>query len=233
MNRRVFLLSSTALVCAGAAQAQFGVPAHLGAAVNPTVVTTYATWNPSDKSSQVTLSGGDLTATAGAGAFARNGARSTVSKTTGKFYWELTHTVDDVIQYGLADSSFSLDSNTANNLGLDSHGLGIVPTTGVVKCNNVTVGTGQTFTTGQTCCIAVDFGAQLFWYRRNGNNWNNDAGADPAAGTGGFSSAGIAGTPVFACVMLRSSGGSDTTVNFGATAFSFTVPTGYTSGFTA
>ena len=48
--------------------------------------TTYATWNPSDKGTNVTLSGGDLSGTTVIGG---GFARSTIGKSSGKWYWEV------------------------------------------------------------------------------------------------------------------------------------------------
>lgn len=55
----------------------------------PTPSVTYATWNPSDKSANVTLSNGNLTATITANT-AFYGARATIGKSSGKWYWEQT-----------------------------------------------------------------------------------------------------------------------------------------------
>src|SRR5690242_10283612 len=48
---------------------------------------TYATWNPADKGTGVTLSNGNLTIV-GTGV-SQNFARSTIGKSSGKWYWEV------------------------------------------------------------------------------------------------------------------------------------------------
>src|ERR1017187_1208825 len=70
----------------------------------------YATWNPSDKDAGIGLTNGNLTAT-----YTNTSTgliRSTISKTTGIWYWE-THidARDDAnarIELGLADSSLAI-----------------------------------------------------------------------------------------------------------------------------
>lgn len=56
-------------------------------AVAPSV--TYATWNPSDKSANITLSNSDLTAT-GTSWATYNEVRATIGKSSEKWYWEST-----------------------------------------------------------------------------------------------------------------------------------------------
>ena len=51
---------------------------------------SYATWNISDKTADVALSGGDLIATFSTTGY--GGVRSTISKTTGKWYFEFVRT---------------------------------------------------------------------------------------------------------------------------------------------
>lgn len=66
---------------------------------------TYATWNPADKSASSTLSGWNLTTTSSGASW--NSARSTIGKSSGKWYWEITFTGADTIT-GIANSSASL-----------------------------------------------------------------------------------------------------------------------------
>lgn len=71
------------------------------------------TWNPSDKSSSVTLSNGNLTAKSVS--MGKDSVRATLSRTTGKFYFEAS--VAEVISggvgadIGLTDSTFSLSDD--------------------------------------------------------------------------------------------------------------------------
>jgi hypothetical protein len=71
---------------------------------------TYATWNPADTSGDITLSGGNLVATRGAGSGWRS-SRATQSKNSGKWYFEITRTAgSDKAQsiYGLMTAASGL-----------------------------------------------------------------------------------------------------------------------------
>lgn len=78
--------------------------------------------------------------------------------------------------------------------------------------------------------VAVDFAAKLIWYRiAPAGNWNGSGTANPATATGGLNITSIATGPLYA---LFSGGTSDKiTSNFGDSAFSGAVPSGFTSGF--
>src|SRR5690606_27738602 len=66
-----------------------GAIASIQQSVNVHAVATYATWNPSDKSSLITLSNGNLTATR-SGANGNRLVRATIARSTGKEYFEVT-----------------------------------------------------------------------------------------------------------------------------------------------
>ena len=78
---------------------------------------TYATWNPSDKDASVTLSGGNLVASSTSASWAA--VRSTISKSSGKWYWEYTVTaIGNGHTQGIGNSSATL----ANYVGQDANG---------------------------------------------------------------------------------------------------------------
>lgn len=85
------------------------------------------TWNPADKNANITLSGGNLTASASVGG--DNLVRSTTSKTAGKWYWEVTsdHGGGEDSPGGLGTASESLSNyagQTNNSTGWYSSGQG-------------------------------------------------------------------------------------------------------------
>lgn len=177
---------------------------------------TIVTWNPADKAIDLTLSGGNLTATVVP--VAANGVRATQSATTGKFYWEtLIGAISSVIWMGVADGSFSLTTIPGGN----SHAMSY-SSSGLIQFGS-TLDTIATYTTGNVVSCAADFGGQLLWVRVNGGIWNGNGANDPATGTGGYSFAGI-GSPAFPEFSARAAAA---TVNFGATGFSFAVPSGF------
>ena len=49
---------------------------------------TYATWNPSDKGTNITLSNGNLTVAKGNAGW--ESVRATIGVSSGKWYWEVT-----------------------------------------------------------------------------------------------------------------------------------------------
>ena len=81
---------------------------------------TYATWNPADKGS-ITLSGGDLLAQSNSGAW--NSVRSTISKTSGKWYCEIT--CGGASGGGIALGSGTSSANLFDFPGTDANGWGI------------------------------------------------------------------------------------------------------------
>ena len=62
------------------------------------------------------------------------------------------------------------------------------------------------------------------WFSKNGGNWNNDALADPATGSGGLSLHGVAGQTLY--IICQGSDAS-ITLNSGASVFSYSGPAGF------
>lgn len=178
------------------------------------------TLNPVDKNSTVSLYNGNLTATSTGN---NNGVRATHGATSGKYYWEIA-IATSASNNGLGISNSSLVLLPGDWLGSSANGVGW-NSAGAVYENGGLLGTIYSYTITDTLCLAVDVGAKLFWGRKNSSNWNNDAGADPAAGTGGFTFA--AGSKLFPTVTCSSTGAI--TMNFGNRPYSFSVPSGFKS----
>lgn len=181
------------------------------------------TWNPSDLSN-VTLTNSNLTATVGTGA--NGGVRAADSHSSGQYYFECKWTLNtNTITSGLALSTASL----------------IAASTGWVRVSRVTgdiiIGVTDTGTSINSASpipqnsiigCAVDLSAQLVWFRiAPSGNWNGSGTANPATGTGGISISAVSGA-----LFPGMAGGSADVVlaNFGGSAFSGTVPSGFTSG---
>ena len=168
--------------------------------------TTYATWNPSDKGAAVVLSNGNLTASLGT-----DMVRSTISKSSGKHYWEVTFDALTGLTIGIANSTASLTSY----LGFDANGWSYYSSNGN-KVNNVTqVAYGATYVAGDIVGVALDMDAGTITFYKNGASQ-------------GQAYSGLSGT-MFAALGDDNSSGQGT-ANFGATAFTYTPPTGYTAG---
>jgi hypothetical protein len=76
--------------------------------------------------------------------------------------------------------------------------------------------------------MAVDFTAQLSWFRKNGGNWNGSGTANPATGVGGNSFSYLTGGPFFIAANLNVGAASYAlTLNAGGTAYAFAAPAGF------
>ena len=181
-----------------------------------------ATWSPTDKNANIILSGGDLTATTNiAGSW--DSVRSNLSVGAGKWYFEITvdNAPDGFIEIGIADSGVSLSGEP----GADPDGYAYVGISGYIMNNGSSVPYGDTFATGDIISTAINMDTGKLWWGKNGV-WQ--ASGDPAAGTNeGYS--GISGS--FFAILCLNFAGRAATANFGASAFTYTVPTGFNSGF--
>jgi hypothetical protein len=181
------------------------------------------TWNPADKSADITLSGGNLIAIGNNVSGAFGAVRAIASASSGLKYYEGMVSATSNPQIGVANASATL----ANFVGFDVNGTGYVHN-GNVFINNSVVGAIQTFTSGDTIGIAFNLTTQKIWFRTNGGNWNNDiiGNQNPATGTGGISTASMAAGPYFpACGAF--SNADQWTANFGGSTFANAAPSGF------
>jgi hypothetical protein len=171
---------------------------------------TYATWNSADKAAGITLSGSDLIATASdADVYA---VRSTIGKSSGKWYFELTYTA------ALSNSTSLGVMNTTALLtalcGDDTNGYGYNDI-GQKKYNGVDSAYGGTPANGSVVGVLLnmDDGEISF-------EWNDNAY--------GVAFTGLSGT--FYIAFSSGYGANEVTANFGASPFVYSVPAGYNSG---
>ena len=182
--------------------------------------------NPSDKGGTITLSGGNLTATASAG---NDNVRGTTSKSTGKKYFEVTigsGAGGNTLAVGIANSSAPL---TVTGLGLDASSDSIVwYDANACYINNGSVGSPGSISNGQVLGIAIDLGAKLIWFcdiTGSPTNWNGASSNVPGT-NGGFSFSASTG-PWFAALGFRGAGAM--TINFGGSGFSGSIPSGFSA----
>jgi len=170
---------------------------------------TYATWNPSDKGANITLSSGNLHATNTVASWAA--VRSTIGVSSGKWYWEVLYTADpSAAIFGVANGSATL----TNYVGSDANGWGYYAPDGSKFNNGVNSGYGAAYVAGDTVGVALDMDAgTLIFYKNNTSQ--------------GTAFTGLTGT-IYAAVSHMSSTAS--TANFGATALTYTPPSGYNAG---
>lgn len=183
------------------------------------------TINPADKNAAITLSGGNLTASYAGAGFAA--ARSVNSFAAAKRYLEATSnglSGGGGGGLGIGNAAASLSNFVGannNSIGLGSQGVILIGGAAVAG------GAGDWSAAGFVGQVAVDMGAKLFWGRAAGGSWNGSGAADPATGVGGISLA-VVGSPWFAMLHLFTNPDS-MTLNFGATAFTGPVPSGFSA----
>jgi len=185
-----------------------------GVAVTYLASTRVVTFSASDKTN-VTLSNGSLTATS---TVTTGGVRGSYGFTSGKYYWEYTLPTWSAALPGIALASASLTTGSTG-------AAGTTKTSGIVV--NGTVPGPSLGITGGPIGLAVDFGAKLIWFRTlPAGNWNGSGTANPATGAGGVDISSISTGPLYPS-WTGANNAEVITANFGATAFSGTVPSGF------
>lgn len=174
----------------------------------------FATWDPATKGSSVTLSNGNLTAVSSSNLNTDTNIKSTISKSSGKWYWEITmqcNSANSVI-LGDANSSWVMTSGVP---GFDTNGQGYRSDNGQQFYSSASTAFGVSFTSGDVIGLALDASNGNLQIRKN----NSLQGTLTNAVSG----------PYFAAASVRTSG-SQITANFGATALTYAPPAGYNAG---
>lgn len=214
-------------------------PAGPAGPVGPTGPTgpsgfTPTTFNPSDQLN-MTFTNGNLTIGMPLSGGSNGGARSVSSKSTGKFYYEAVYASanapgGNTIGVGISTASF-------NPGGTGYHNIAVLNTDGnIIVDGSVIVSSGMLIANNTRVGVAIDVGGKLIWLTVDGTHWNSTSSGtnNPGTGVGGVSFSGL-GAPffVFGSIVGTVSGIRTWTGNFGATAFTYSVPSGYTSGWSA
>jgi len=156
-----------------------------------------------------------------------SGAVSTAFESSGKYYFEITlqGSTTNLNFLGIIASTwtsvFSQTQMTTVGSGVLLGSSSNIYSNGVNTAKNLG---GHVVNDVFSC--AIDLTARLGWFRKNGGNWNADAGANPATGTGGVTIAAGSFAPI---VRFGTSGGptDQMTGNFGQAAFVYTAPSGF------
>jgi hypothetical protein len=185
---------------------------------SPTVssasVANYAVFNPLDKGAGITLSNANLTAYSNAqGGYI---ARSSITVSSGKWYWEATQTAQgSAATNNMVNGICPPSDSTVNILGYTVGSYGYIDTGN--KANNSTVTAyGATYGLNDIIGIALDLTAGTLTYYKNGVSQ-------------GVAFTGINGT-FMAAVSDRGGGVSKEptwAINFGQRPFTYTPPTGF------
>lgn len=171
---------------------------------------TYATWNPSDKWSEMVLSNWNLTVESFSSYW--YSVRSTIWKSTWKWYSEVI-----VVSSGIWKTVIWIWNTSANinfYLGSDSNGWSYY-NTGKKINNTVQTTYWATYTTGDVIWIALDMTAWTVTFYKN---WISQWVAFTW----------LSGT-MFVMVSTLWPTNWKVTANFGATAFAYPIPTGFNS----
>lgn len=168
------------------------------------------------RTSKITLSNGNLRATRDASAGAYALSANIDAKISGKWYFECTFNsvgATGEIAAGVCDY---LAADLSNWIGSAAGASGAALAKGFVTENGVG-STNQLVAAvaGDTLCVRVDMDARTIAYRVNGGTWTAD---HTLSGT----------QPVFPIVQLYDPN-DQATLNFGATAFTQTVPSGFSA----
>jgi hypothetical protein len=171
-------------------------------------------------SSNVTLSNGSLTVTNAAGS-GLGGARSAATKSSGKYYFEITATqISGDFKMGIlpAGNSYTDMANRTGTFTIE-RGNGLVYVNGGFQMNTGTLANGTTI------AFAIDFSILRCYIYRNGA-WN--FGADPTLPNGGFLFPSGSYSP--ALIFNGGTNGDNAVANFGATAYTLNVkPSGFSN----
>jgi len=176
--------------------------------IAPVVQKTYATWNPNDKGSSISLSAGNLNAQGSN----TGSVRSTIGKSTGKWYWEILFN-GGASRIGVADAS----ADISLTCGSDTHGWGYQYNTGSKINNGSATAFGAAYSATDVLGFKLDADAGTVEILLN----NSSQGTITLTGLS---------APYYADTSAINVSGLDCTANFGATAFTYSVPGGYNSG---
>jgi len=142
-----------------------------------------------------------------------NGVRSNFSKTSGKWYWEITIDVGTTHFIGIGTS----DANLNGAVGSDEYGYAYHDLDGKAYNNSIPFTFGDTYEVGDIIGVAMDLNSNKLWFSKNGV-WQ-DSG-DPEAGT--YAAYDIANGTYYA--MWSGYDGGEVTANFGNSAFAYDIP---------
>ena len=190
-------------------------------------VGNYATFNAIDRHGSTTLSNGNLHAN---GTTTHEAQIRTTIVLTGKKYWEIeADTLNaDAAFIGILKTNTDITTMNNHSLGTTADGYSINCSTGSNNgklFNNNTNGTDLgTIANGDVISVAFDADTRKLFFGKNGS-WLGSA--DPANGTNPAYTASV-GTYTAAVSVYTTS--SLFKANFGQTAFSYTVPTGFDAG---
>ena len=205
-----------------------GMNEFTGLSTGPVSATTPAisntTLSTTDKASTAVMTQGDLKMQSNT-INVWSSVRSVLPRTIGKWYMEIAVSGDTNTRYGfgLANASAALNVTPGSAGSIQYY------SNGPIIRNGTTVASLANYSGGQRVMIATD-GIKV-WFGVNGT-WV--LSSNPATNVGGFAHPDNPNDPLYVFLSLHNltSGAVTTgffTANFGATAFTYTIPTGFTA----
>lgn len=168
---------------------------------------TPTTWDPANTAASITLSGGDLTAT---NTGYDGSSLSVFGATAGKYYWELTLSPGTTQLVGVSVPGVAVSGWPGSDAGSWTY----KKSNGTIRNNTNTI---QTVASGATTVgILLDASNKKLKFQLGGV----DVGTEIT----------LTGTEFHAITGCDSASGSTVVANFGASAFTYSVPVGYNSG---
>lgn len=186
-------------------------------------IASATTWNPADKSVNITLSNSNLTTAQSA----QGGVRATSNiATNAKVYWEIrwdSFALGGNTEIGLMQPSSSVTSGLS--LGEQLNDIGMRLDNSQVTANNVVTQTGGgAFVAGDVAMIAVDQATGYVWFGRNGA-WLYSG--NPASGVNPAGTIPTTTNPIPA-LDGNNIGPNVATVRFGSNSWVYAAPSGFT-----
>lgn len=181
------------------------------------------TWNVQDKSASLDLTNGNKTATSNANS---NGlVRATISRSAGKWYFELLGALTSsgsagalCTQLVTADAIVNQDANTQATW---------VSKLGLIINHGVTIIADGNWALSILRCAYDGTGHLVWWDATGGTRWNGSGTANPATGVGGLDVSTFDSVGLFPAFSSRVTGDA-ATINAGATSFTYSIPAGFT-----
>jgi hypothetical protein len=195
--------------------------------MSDTPTDNYPVFSPINKSTNITLSDGNLLASS-SGSGDTFPVMATICPESSKWYAEFEMVEADGIDYvGIGNSSETarIAGATFTNVvvGLSAgyqNGVSYRNDNGNISTGGSTSAYGNTFTTNDIIGVALDADTGSVWFSKNGTFQNS---GNPAAGTG----AAVTGLTGPFCFSMSIYNTDDIRANFGQSAFTYTPPTGF------